>query len=316
MATVKQYKQALIQLKIQPWGLKQIGEKIENILKNANTLPKRVYSWKDRQLVLDGETSLVMGILNLTPDSFSDGGSYNELYAAIRHVEKMQADGADIIDIGAESTRPYDGGQKISAAEEMDRLLPFLQKILPHCSVPVSIDTYKAEVADAALAMGAHIINDIWGLQYDAVMPSVAAKYDVPVIVMHNKTEISYPMGVMADIEQFLSRSIAIGIEKGIKGENIIIDPGIGFAKTAADNIEIMGHLDQFKNLSCPILLGASRKKFIGHVLDLPVNERLEGTIAASALGKIKGVQIHRVHDVKAVKRTLTMMDAMIRSEI
>ena len=316
MATVKQYKQALIQLKIQPWGLKQIGEKIENILKNANTLPKRIYSWKDRQLVLDGETSLVMGILNLTPDSFSDGGSYNELDAAIRHVEKMQADGADIIDIGAESTRPYDGGHKISAAEEMDRLLPFLQKILPHCSVPVSIDTYKAEVADAALSVGAHIINDIWGLQYDAAMPSVVAKYDVPVIVMHNKTEISYPMGVMADIEQFLSRSIAIGIEKGIKGENIIIDPGIGFAKTVADNIEIMGHLDQFKNLSCPILLGASRKKFIGHVLDLPVNERLEGTIAASALGKIKGVQIHRVHDVKAVKRTLTMMDAMIRSGI
>lgn len=316
MATVKQYKQALIQLKMQPWGLKQIGEKIESILTNNNSLPKRIYSWKDRQLILDAETSLVMGILNLTPDSFSDGGSYNELDAAIRHVEKMQADGADIIDIGAESTRPYDGGQKISAVEEMDRLLPFLQKILPHCSVPVSIDTYKAETADAALAMGAHMVNDIWGLQQDTAMSSVVAKYDVPVIIMHNKTEISYPTGVIADIQQFLSRSIAIGIEKGIKGENIIIDPGIGFAKTVADNLEIMDNLDQFKNLNCPILLGASRKKFIGHVLDLPVNERLEGTLAVSALGKIKGVQIHRVHDVKAVKRTLMMMDAMIRSGV
>lgn len=314
-ATLKQYRQALPQLKLQPWGLAKVADRIEEILRSAAGLPCRSYQWKDRTLTIDGQRSLVMGILNITPDSFSDGGKYSQLNLAVERVEQMQAEGADIIDIGAESTRPYAGAEKVSAAEELERLLPILEKIMPHCRVPVSIDTYKAEVAEAALRSGAHIINDIWGLQLDPLMAATVAKYDVPIVVMHNQQEISYAQGVLRTIEGFLKRSIEIGIEKGIKPENIIIDPGIGFAKEFSHNMEIMAGLEQLQSLDCPVLLGTSRKKFIGQVLDLPVSERVEGTIATAALGKVKGVQIHRVHDVKAVKRTLKMMDAMMRSE-
>lgn len=315
MATQRQYQAALPQLKQQPWGLKLLAGKIEALLQNTAELPKRQYRWKDRELTIDGKKSLVMGILNVTPDSFSDGGKYNSLDAALRHVEKMQADGADIIDIGAESTRPYAGGQKIAAAEEMQRLLPLLEKLLPHCSVPVSIDTYKAETAAAALSLGAHMLNDVWGLQRDGgAMAAVAAEYAVPVIVMHNSECGSYPRGVMQDMHDFFCRSITIGAEKGIKRENIIIDPGIGFAKTTEQNLEIMKGLEQLQAFACPILLAISRKRFIGDVLALPTDDRIEGTIAAALLGQTKGAQIHRVHDVKSVKRALKMMDAMTRS--
>lgn len=313
-ATFKQYKQALPQLKLQPWGLAKVAGCIEQILHSSAGLPCRNYHWNDRTLRIDGKHSLVMGILNITPDSFSDGGKYNQLDLAIERVKQMQADGADIIDIGAESTRPYVGAEKVSATEELERLLPILEKIMPHCRVPISIDTYKAEVAEAALSRGVHIINDIWGLQLDPLMATVVARYDVPVVVMHNQQKINYTKGILHTVQGFLRRSIEIGIEKGIKPENIIVDPGIGFAKNFTHNMEIMAGLDQLQSLGCPVLLGTSRKKFIGQVLDLPVNERVEGTIATAALGKIKGVQIHRVHDVKAVKRTLKMMDAMIRS--
>lgn len=312
-ATHRQYKQALPQLKLQPWGLAALADQIESML-CSGTLPQRTYRWKDRSLTIGEKHSLVMGILNITPDSFSDGGKYNHLDSALRHVEKMQADGADIIDIGAESTRPYLGAEKVTADLELERICPALERILPHCSVPVSIDTYKASVAEAALACGAHMLNDIWGLQLDPKMAEVAAKYDIPIIVMHNNEQIEYPHGVMEDILQFLQKSIAKGIEKGIKCENIIVDPGIGFSKTIGHNLEIMSRLEELQVLGCPVLLGASRKRFIGHVLDLPVSERVEGTIAAAALGKTKGVQIHRVHDVKEVKRTLKLMDAMMGS--
>lgn len=316
MGTVKQYRAALLQLKVQPWGLKKVAVQLEVLLQNSNVLPKRHYHWHDRDLVLDGQKSLVMGIINVTPDSFSDGGRYNTIDNALRHLEQMQAAGADIIDIGAESTRPYNGGKAISAEEEMQRLLPMLDKLLPNCSVPVSVDTYKAATAAAALAAGAHIINDIWGLQYDqGEMAEVAARYDAPVIVMHNKAEISYPDGVINDMQDFFSRSLAIAQAKGVKHENIILDPGIGFAKTVRQNLEVMNKLDQLQVFGCPILLAVSRKRFIGDILDLPTDSRVEGTIAASNLGKIKGAQIHRVHDVAAVKRALKMMDAMVGSE-
>ncbi len=313
-ATVKQYWLALAQLKIQPWGLAMLAVEIEGILNNIDQLPSRDYKWKDRNLTIDSENSLVMGILNITPDSFSDGGKYNNLEIVIQRVKEMQVDGADIIDIGAESTRPYKGSEKISAEQEMERLIPALEAVLPYCKVPVSIDTYKARVAEEALKCGAHIINDVWGLQYDVDMAGVVAKYDVPVVVMHNRNEISYPEGIMNDINHFLKKSIAIGIENGIKRENIIIDPGIGFAKTVEQNLYIMSKLEQLQVLGCPVLLGTSRKRFIGEVLELPVNDRVEGTIATAVLGKMKGVQIHRVHDIKQVKRTLKMMDAMMRS--
>lgn len=314
-ATLKQYQQALLQLKLQPWGLAKIAEQIENVLNKTKKIPYRKYEWADRNLTIDGENSLVMGILNVTPDSFSDGGNFNTIDTAVKHVEEMQADGVDIIDIGAESTRPYGGAEYVSAEEEMARLIPILEKILPYCKVPVSIDTYKASVAEAALKCGAHIINDIWGLQYDADMAKVVAKYNAPIVVMHNKQQISYSDGVMNDILNFLGKSIEIGIESGIKHENIIVDPGIGFAKTSEQNLYIMSKLEQLQILGCPVLLGASRKRFIGEVLNMPIAaERVEGTIATAALGKVKGVQIHRVHDVKQVKRTLKMLDVMIRS--
>ncbi|WP_110953287.1 dihydropteroate synthase [Massilibacillus massiliensis] len=313
-ATMKQYRLALAQLKVQPWGLASLAEKIEQILRNVDQLPNRKYNWQDRNLTIDHENSLIMGILNVTPDSFSDGNKYNCIDQAIRRVEELQIDGADMIDIGAESTRPYGGNEKISADQEMERLIPILEAVLPYCKVPVSVDTYKASVAEAALQYGAHIINDIWGLQYDEEMAKVVAKYDVPVVVMHNKNENDYPEGIMHDMDCFFRKSIDIGRENGIKRENIIIDPGIGFAKTTAQNLYVMSKLEAFRALDCPILLGTSRKRFIGDVLNLPVHDRVEGTLATAALGKTKGVQIHRVHDVKQVKRILKMMDVMTRS--
>lgn len=311
-ATEKQYRSAIAQLKAQPWGLAGVAKEIESVLQYKNTPLRRAYRWKDRTLEIADGRSLVMGILNLTPDSFSDGGQFNRLDAALRHLEEMQADGADIIDIGAESTRPYGGAQKVSAEEELDRLLPALEKLLPHCSVPVSVDTYKPQVADAALRAGAHIVNDIWGLQLDAAMAQVAARHGAPVVAMHNQAQPVYPNGVVSDVLAFLRRSVEIGIENGVPRENIIVDPGIGFAKTWAQNIELLQKLDQLGALGCPVLLGASRKRFIGEALDLPVEERLEGTLAATALGKTKSVHIHRVHDVKAVKRMLRMLDAIL----
>lgn len=315
IGTDAQYRRAVAQLKLQPWGLKEVAAQLEMILCRDGRLPMREYRWQDRALLLDGMHSKVMGILNVTPDSFSDGGKYNDLESAIRRVEAMQAEGADIIDIGAESTRPYGGAEQVTAEREMERLLPMLEKILPHCSVPVSVDTYKSEVAEAALRCGAHIINDIWGLQGDPEMARVAAQYDVPVIVMHNRKDFLHSGDIMQEIWQFLQKSIQTGIEKGVKSENIIIDPGIGFAKTFAHNMEIMRRLEELQTLDCPLLLGASRKRFIGEALDAPVGERTEGTIAAAALGKVKGAQIHRVHDVQAVKRALKMMDAMMEEE-
>lgn len=314
MATLKQYQQAIAQLKLQPWGLPKLAERLEIILRCGKEPVRRVYRWCDRTLTVNETDSLVMGILNITPDSFSDGGKYDKVEAAVRHVEEMQEDGADIIDIGAESTRPYAGAKEVAAAVEMERLLPLLEKVLSHCSAPVSVDTYKACVAEEALKCGAHIINDIGGLQRDAMMADVVARYEVPVVVMHNREKISYPRGVMQDIRQFLQKSIEIGIEKGIKSDNIIVDPGIGFAKDFAQNMEVMAKLEELQLLGSPVLLGASRKRFIGEVLHLSPTERLEGTIAVAALGKTKGVQIHRVHDVKAIKRTLMMLDAMMRS--
>lgn len=313
-ATLKQYKVALAQLKVQPWGLAKLAQQIENILMKSKALPYRNYQWSDRALEINDTNSLVMGILNVTPDSFSDGGRFNRKESAKERVIALQEAGADIIDIGAESTRPYGGAEKVTEKEELERLLPILEYINPYCKVPISVDTYKANVAEAALKCGAHMINDIWGLQQDEKMAQVAAKYNVPVVVMHNHVDMQYPDGIMYHMRSFFERSIAIGLENGLKKENIIIDPGIGFAKNFQQNMYVMNHLEDLQLMGCPVLLATSRKRFIGEVLDLPVEERVEGTIATAALGRQKGVQIHRVHDVKEVKRTLKMLDAMMRS--
>lgn len=313
-ATMKQYQAALAQMEVQPWGLKNLAKEIRKTLAAEMELPARRYVWKDCTLTLDGRTSLVMGILNLTPDSFSDGGKFNDRERALERVLEMQDAGADIIDVGAESTRPYGGAEKVTEKEELARLLPILEYIKPYCKVPISVDTYKASVAEAALKSGAHIINDIWGMQHDPRMAQVAAAYHVPVIVMHNHHEAVYPEGVMQHLMAFFKKSMAWGIENGMRQENIIIDPGIGFAKDNQQNVYILNHLEQLKVLGCPMLLGISRKRFIGEALGLPIEDRLEGTVAVSLLGRQKGVQIHRVHDVKAVKRALKMLDVMTRS--
>ena len=224
--------------------------------------------------------------------------------------------GADIIDIGAESTRPYNGGKKITAKQELERLLPILEYILPKCKIPISIDTYKAEVAEETLKMGANIINDVWGLQYDHKMAEVIAKYDVPVVIMHNKENNIYENNIIEEIITFLQKSIDIGLQAGIKKENIIIDPGIGFGKDTKQNLHVMSKLERLQTLGCPILLGTSRKKFIGETLETEVNERVEGTIATAILGRTKGVQILRVHDVKEVKRAIKMTDTIMESEL
>ncbi|EAX48683.1 dihydropteroate synthase [Thermosinus carboxydivorans Nor1] len=311
-ATLKQYRLALSQLKAQPWGLPKVAEELEMVLAASENFPVRHFSWTDRQLSLSPERTIIMGILNVTPDSFSDGGRYNNLDAALKQAEKMVRDGADIIDIGAESTRPY-GATKISAEEEMERLLPILEKLVSTVPVPISVDTYKAVVAEEALKLGVHIINDVWGLQGDPRMAKVVAKYQVPVVVMHNKTEAVYERDIMAEICAFLRHSLEIGMAAGIHPGHFIVDPGIGFGKTPDQNLTVMARLDELRSLGCPILLGTSRKRFIGEVLNLPVDDRIEGTGATVALGIVKGVSIVRVHDVKQITRIARMSDAMVR---
>lgn len=256
------------------------------------------------------EKTLIMGILNVTPDSFSDGGNYNEVEAAVRHAKEMVIDGAHIIDIGGESTRP--GFAKVSAEEELRRVLPMIRAVSEAVDVPISIDTYKAEVAKQAIEAGAHIINDIWGAKAEPEIAKVAAHYDVPIILMHNRDNTNY-RNLMADMIADLYESITIAKHAGVRDENIILDPGIGFAKTFEQNLEVMRNLEQLKVLGYPLLLATSRKSFIGHALDLPVEERLEGTCATVCLGIQKGCEIVRVHDVKEMSRMAKMMDAMVR---
>ncbi|MFJ8417088.1 dihydropteroate synthase [Bacillus paramycoides] len=255
------------------------------------------------------EKTLIMGILNVTPDSFSDGGSYNEVDAAVRHAKEMKNEGAHIIDIGGESTRP--GFAKVSVEEEIKRVVPMIQAVSKEVKLPISIDTYKAEVAKQAIEAGAHIINDIWGAKAESKIAEVAAYYDVPIILMHNRDNMNY-RNLMADMIADLHESIKIAKDAGVRDENIILDPGIGFAKTPEQNLEAMRNLEQLNVLGYPVLLGTSRKSFIGHVLDLPVEERLEGTGATVCLGIEKGCEFVRVHDVKEMARMAKMMDAMI----
>ncbi|PCN43076.1 dihydropteroate synthase [Brevibacillus laterosporus] len=254
------------------------------------------------------ERTLIMGILNVTPDSFSDGGRYNQLDDAMRHAERLVKDGADIIDVGGESTRP--GSQLVSAEQELERIIPIIERLSRDIDVPISVDTYKARVADEALRAGAHVINDVWGAKKDSEMAAVAARWNVPIILMHNREQMEY-QDFFPDYIKDLQESIQLALAAGVSEEMIVLDPGIGFAKTLQQNLEAMRRLDDLVALGYPVLLGTSRKSMIGKVLDLPVDERLEGTIATVALGIEKGCHIMRVHDVKAIKRTAMMMDAI-----
>ncbi|MGE9915054.1 dihydropteroate synthase [Megasphaera elsdenii] len=273
----------------------------------------RHYHWKDGKSLTVGERTLVMGVLNYTPDSFSDGGKWNNVDVALKHMEEMVADGADIIDIGAESSRP--GFTPISAAEEIARLETILPRLVAACPVPISVDTYKAETAEYAMSTGAHIMNDIWGLQYapePGKMAAVAAKYGVPVVVMHNQEGTEYD-DIIEDMKRFFIRSAIIADQAGMSQDQIITDPGIGFVfgKDFDQNVYVMKHLQELTALPYPMLLGTSRKGFIGKILDLPVTERMEGTGTTCVAGVLAGCTIVRVHDVKSIVRMCKMADAL-----
>ena len=257
------------------------------------------------------EKTFVMGILNVTPDSFSDGGSYTSIDKAMEQTEKMIQQGADIIDVGGESTRP--GHVQIGDEEEIRRVVPIIREIKKKFDIPVSIDTYKSAVAKAALEAGADLLNDIWGFRYDEKMAELAAEYDVPVCLMHNRDNLDYD-DFMEDVKKDLQISLDIAEKYGVKKENIMLDPGVGFGKTYEQNLIVMNHLEEIVDMGYPVLLGTSRKSVIGLTLDLPVDEREEGTLATSVLGAIKGCQFVRVHDVEKNVRALKMTDAILHS--
>jgi dihydropteroate synthase len=253
--------------------------------------------------------TLIMGILNVTPDSFSDGGKYSHLEKAVAHAKKMIEDGADILDIGGESTRP--GYERISDEEEISRVVPAIDAITKELQIPISIDTYKSKVAKSAVDAGAVIINDIWGAKADPEIADVAAETGVPIILMHNRNDRNYN-NFIRDVLNDLYESITIAKKAGVSDEQIILDPGIGFVKDIKENLEMMRHLDTLVSLGYPVLLGTSKKSMIGGVLDLPVTERTEGTGATVCFGIQKGCQIVRIHDVKEMSRMAKMMDALM----
>ncbi|HVQ00951.1 MAG TPA: dihydropteroate synthase [Candidatus Thermoplasmatota archaeon] len=261
---------------------------------------------------LSFERTLIMGVVNVTPDSFSDGGLYFDAKAAVAHAKQLELDGADLIDVGGESTRP--GSAPLSVEEELGRVLPVVTRLIQEVSVPVSIDTYKPQVAEACLKTGAHLLNDITGLANPA-MVALAAEYNVPVVIMHMmgtpKTMQEHPIyhDVIGEINTFFKERIAVAQMGGIK--NIILDPGIGFGKTLEHNLLILKHLDAFMIHGWPVLVGPSRKSFIGTLTGLSPQERLEGTIAAVAIAAMKGAHIVRVHDVRECKRAIQVVDAI-----
>lgn len=253
----------------------------------------------------------MMGILNVTPDSFSDGGRYDKLDQALFHAEELIQAGADILDIGGESTRP--NHIKISGQEEIERVCPMIEAVKARMDIPISLDTYKSEVAKAGIQAGADMINDIWGLKWDGTMAQVIAKGKVASCLMHNRKEAIYD-NYMEDVLADLQESLQMAKDAGMDMEQVCIDPGIGFAKTLEQNLQLMNHLEELQTLGYPVLLGTSRKSMIGLTLDLPVEEREEGTIATTVLGITKGCSIIRVHDVKANLRAAKMTLAMLRA--
>jgi dihydropteroate synthase len=257
--------------------------------------------------------TIVMGILNVTPDSFSDGGRYDAVEAAVIHAKKMVADGAKIIDVGGESTRP--GHAAVGLEEELARVIPVIQALSRELDVAISIDTYKAEVAEAAILAGAHIINDVWGAKREPAIAEVAARLGVPILLMHNRDNTDYT-DFWPDVRKDLEESVQIAKDAGVPNHHIWLDPGIGFAKTTQQNILMMQHLQDVVDMGYPVLLGTSRKSTIGKVLNLPVNERLEGTAATVSFGIMHGCHMMRVHDVKEIVRTVRMMDVLTGKQL
>lgn len=271
-----------------------------------------------------GKKTLIMGILNVTPDSFYDGGKYLSFDDAVNHAIKMEKEGADIIDIGGESTRP--GATTVSLSKELSRVIPLIEELKKKIEIPISIDSYKSEVVEKALEMGAGMVNNVTALTVDNKLTEIIAEYNVPICLMHMKGTPSTMqvnpnyIDVVEEIKGFFKERISFAQSNGIKKENILIDPGIGFGKRTGkgieDNCEIIRRLSEFKELDCPILIGASRKSFIGNILGndkpLPVSERLEGSLAAACAAAMNGADILRVHDVKETRRCIDIIDFII----
>ena len=255
------------------------------------------------------KNTYIMGILNVTPDSFSDGGKYNGMEQALRHAQKMIAEGADLIDVGGESTRP--GHVQISDEEEIARVTPVIEALKKEFDIPISIDTYKSHVAEAALQAGADLVNDIWGLKYDEKMAEVIAKSGLACCLMHNRDNAEY-RNFMEDMKQDLRETIALAKAAGIADDKIILDPGVGFAKSYENNLEVISRLKEFNELKYPVLLGTSRKSVIGLTLDLPAAERVEGTIVTTVMAVEAGCMFVRVHDVKENHRAIQMAEAIL----
>lgn len=251
----------------------------------------------------------IMAILNVTPDSFSDGGKWNNMEAAKQHIADMIAEGADIIDVGGESTRP--GHQQITVEEEIGRVVPVIRFIKENYDIPVSIDSYKSEVVKAALEAGADLVNDVWGLKYDEKVADLIAEYNVPCCLMHNRNNTDYT-DFMPEMLDDLRESLAIAKKAGIRDEQIILDPGVGFGKTQDNNLTAIHQLEKMHELGYPILLATSRKSVMGYVLDLPSDERLEATLVTTVMGVMKGAAFVRVHDVKENLRAIKMTQAIL----
>ena len=269
---------------------------------------------KDKMLIGNREFEIkhhtyIMGILNVTPDSFSDGGNYNQIDQALYRVETMIKEGMDILDIGGESTRP--GYQMISIENEIERVIPVIEAVKNRFDVPISLDTYKSKVAKEGIKAGADMINDIWGLLYDSDMAEVIAEGQVSCCLMHNRKVAEYN-DFMKDVKSDLIGSLEIACKRGIEKNRIMLDPGVGFGKTYEQNLEVIRRIKELKELGYPILLGTSRKSVIGLTLDLPVEERLNGTLATAAYGIMQGCTFLRVHDIKEHHELLKMMEAIM----
>ncbi len=318
MGTVSQLERLAEKLSAQPFGLAQLSTEIRRITA-AQRAPRR-HHLNCRGIVLPlSQRPHLMGVLNVTPDSFSDGGQFNTLEKAVLRAREMVSQGADIIDVGGESTRP--GARSVAVEEELRRVLPVVERLCVELKVPISVDTRKAKVAEAVLGAGAHLINDISALAHDKRMSSVVAKRGAALILMHMKgtprTMQRNPryQDVMAEVYQHLDGCLHQAVEAGIPRDRLVVDPGIGFGKRLEDNLVILKRLDELHVLGVPVLVGVSRKSFIGNVLDLPVGERLEGSAAAVALAVSRGAQILRVHDVKEMLRVARMAHAVCMAQ-
>lgn len=311
MATLKQYGLLKKKLLEQPFGLREMAGELDQVLSRYSSNPAPLTVGDE---VFDWSRTYVMGVLNITPDSFSGDGLSGDLDTVLERAARMVDSGVDLLDVGGESTKP--GSRPVPVGEEMERVVPVVAELSKKFDVPVSVDTYKVGVAEAALEAGASLVNDIYGLRTEG-MAGLLADRKVPVVLMHMQgnpqdmqSNPSYD-SVVEEVYRFFSKQIDFAIDSGIKRENIVLDPGIGFGKRLEHNLSLLRHLREFKSLGLPLLVGVSRKSFIGELLDLPVEERLEGSLAAASVSVLKGADIVRVHDVKEAVRAVRVADSL-----